>query len=73
MLLDTRRYVASLSDLHVGIPGAVERTYTVTLTVGTATVPTFTATATPIGSQAADQCGVMSIDQTASKSPVSCW
>jgi type IV pilus assembly protein PilE len=73
MLLDTRSYAASTDALHVTVPDTVLQTYTLSLTVGTATVPTFTALATPVGAQALDSCGAMSIDQTGSKSPASCW
>lgn len=73
MLLDTRSYVATPAALNVSIPNAVQQTYTISIVVGTATVPSFTATATPLGSQSADKCGVLSIEQTGSKSPPTCW
>lgn len=74
MLLDTRSYATTVAALNVTIPNTVLQTYGITLSVGTATVPTFTATATPSpGSQASDRCGAMSIDQAGTKSPSSCW
>lgn len=73
MLLDTRSYAASVSALNVTLPGTVQQTYAISLSVGTATVPSFTATATPSGPQAKDKCGVMTVDQTGTKSPSSCW
>lgn len=73
MLLDTRSYAANTATLNVSIPATVQQTYTISLTVGAATVPTFTATATPTGAQAADKCGVLSITQTGTKSPATCW
>ena len=73
MLLDTRSYAADTTALNVSIPATVQQTYTITLTVGTGTVPTFTATATPAGAQAADKCGILSITQTGTKSPTTCW
>lgn len=73
-LLDTRSYATTVDALNITIPNTVLQTYTVTLTVGTATVPTFTAMATPSsGSQAADKCGALSINQVGTKSPASCW
>lgn len=73
MLLDTRSYATSTAALNVSVPNNVQQTYTISLTVGTATVPTFTATATPLGSQTADKCGNLSINQMGSKSPSTCW
>ncbi len=73
MLLDTRSYATTIGALNITIPNTVLQTYAVTLTVGTATVPTFTATAAPSGSQAADTCGALSINQVGTKSPSSCW
>lgn len=47
--------------------------YTLTDTVRTAT--TFTLTATPLGSQASDSCGTLSITQAGTKNPTTtgCW
>lgn len=73
MLLDTRSYATTLSALNVTIPNTVLQTYDITLSVGTAIVPTFTATATPSGSQASDRCGALSINQVGTKLPSSCW
>ncbi|MES2361065.1 MAG: type IV pilin protein [Pseudomonadota bacterium] len=73
MLLDTRSYATSVSALNVTLPGTVQQAYTVSVSVGTATVPSFTATAAPSGSQAKDKCGVMTVDQTGTKSPSTCW
>jgi len=73
MLLDTRSYADSVATLNVTLPIAVVQNYAVTITVGTATVPTFTATATPAGAQLAGACGVLSINQTGTKLPPSCW
>ena len=73
MMLDTRNYAATPSALNVAVPNSVQQAYAVTITVGTATVPSFTATATPSGSQALDRCGVLTLDQTGAKSPTNCW
>lgn len=73
MLLDTRSYAATVGALNITVPGTVQQTYGVAISVGTAAVPSFTATATPSGSQAADRCGALSINQTGAKSPTTCW
>lgn len=73
MLLDTRSYAATVAALNITLPVSVVQHYTVTITAGTATVPTFITTATPSGSQAADTCGALSLDQSGTKSPSSCW
>lgn len=72
-LLDVRSYRSTLADLNVGLPASVQQTYTVTLVVGTGTVPSFTATAAPIHSQAADSCGSLSLTDRGTKSPATCW
>ena len=73
MLLDTRSYAATVAALNITLPVSFSQNYTVTITVGTATVPTFTATATPSGSQASDACGALSLDQSGTKLPSTCW
>lgn len=79
MLLDTRSYVAAATAadipavLNISVPNSVLQTYSISIEVGTATVPSFLATATPKGAQTADKCSVMSISQTGSKSPATCW
>lgn len=70
MLLDTRAYSSALTST---VPANVSAHYTVTIAVGTAVAPTFTATATPFGDQAADKCGALSVDQTGTKLPANCW
>jgi len=73
MLLDTRVYVATTSGLNISVPSSVQNAYTISITVGAGAVPSFSATATPLGSQSADKCSVLSVDQTGSKSPSTCW
>ena len=73
MLLDTRRYAATAAGLHVSIPRAVAQNYDISIVVGTAAVPSFIASATPIGTQSADRCGVLRINEAAVKSPGTCW
>lgn len=73
MILDTRSYASTTSALNLTVPATVSQNYTVSITVGTATVPTFSALATPLGAQAADSCGTMGVDQGGTKTPSSCW
>ena len=72
-LLDTRAYAATLTALNVPVPDAVSARYTVSMVVGTATVPSFSVIATPRGTQAADKCGTLSLDQAGVKTPSTCW
>jgi type IV pilus assembly protein PilE len=72
-LLDNRSYTASLSTLNYTVPANVSTYYTTTVTVGTATVPSFTATATPIAGSAQASDGVLSITNTGVKTPADKW
>lgn len=73
MLLDTRSYAATLPALGIVVPTSVLPRYTVTLVVGTAAFPTFTATATPINGQVSDACGALTLAQNGTKTPDTCW
>ena len=72
-LLDSRSYAPSVSALNVTITPTLTSAYTVSFFIGTATVPSFTISATPLGSQVADKCGTLSIDQLGTKTPTTCW
>ena len=72
-LLDTRSYASSASELNVRIAPSISTAYTVSFAIGTATVPTFTILATPLGGQVADRCGSLSVDQIGTKMPTTCW
>lgn len=71
-LLDTRSYRA-LADLGVTVPAGLATYYRLGLVVGTETIPSFTATATPINSQATDPCAELSINQLGVRAPANCW
>jgi type IV pilus assembly protein PilE len=74
MLVDTRRYVATVAELNTTVPTKVSARYTVAITLGAGVKPTFTATATPTGDQAKDtSCAPLSIDQNGTKLPANCW
>ncbi|MES2992547.1 MAG: type IV pilin protein [Pseudomonadota bacterium] len=84
-LLDRRAYAVSITGapsangLGMTIPANVSSFYTITFspaTDNTASPPSFTVQGTPIGSQSADKCAVLSIDQRGVKSATgtgSCW
>lgn len=72
-LLDTRSYADSLSTLNVSLSSSLSPYYTVSMTVSTATVPAFTVTAVPLGSQALDTCGTMNLNHAGAKAPTTCW
>ncbi|MDR3410206.1 MAG: type IV pilin protein [Formivibrio sp.] len=67
---DSRSYAADVATLSDPVPSTVVNYYTVQIATG-ATPPTFTITATAIGSQVAD--GDLSIDNTGAKTPSSMW
>jgi type IV pilus assembly protein PilE len=72
--VDVRSYAAALSDLGVTTPSDLRSYYTVTVGPPPVGVPMgFTLTATPIGAQAHDSCGALTLNQAGSKAPDSCW
>ncbi|CAN7550404.1 type IV pilin protein [Variovorax paradoxus] len=81
-LLDARSYAADLAALNSSVPSHVSSNYTVTTPLKTGTtLPGFTVTATPIGSQLARDtgCGTLTIDEagtktaSGSKGVAGCW
>lgn len=72
-LLDNRSYTASLSTLNYTVPANVSAYYTTTVTLGTAAVPSFTATATPVAGSSQASDGVLSITNTGVKTPADKW
>lgn len=73
-LLDRRSYAADLTTLSVAMPVTVTQYYTVAITTSAGPPPSFTATATPIGSQASDLSGqALTITNTGAKGPSGAW
>ncbi|MDQ0589714.1 type IV pilin protein [Variovorax paradoxus] len=81
-LLDARTYAATLTALNSSVPSHVSSNYTVTTPLKTGTtLPGFTVTATPIGSQLARDtvCGTLTIDEAGTKTAsgsngvAGCW
>ncbi len=75
ILLDTKAYAADLAGSGASVPPSVTPFYdfTVVGTNTTGTAPTFTATATPRGTQVADTCGTLTVNQASARAPTNCW
>jgi type IV pilus assembly protein PilE len=81
--LDRRLYAAVIGPdpdgrgLNMQTPEDLRLRYTFTIDVIAGPPPGFRITATPIGAQAGDRCGVMTIDQTGAKRTATdaarCW
>ena len=82
-LIDRRTYATSITDptsaggLGMTVPTNVATHYTVVIPPAAAAIPpTFTVQATPIGSQAQDTCGTLTINQAGVRTATgtgSCW
>jgi type IV pilus assembly protein PilE len=73
-LLDQRSYAADLTTLGVVTPATVVPYYTITIAAVAGPPPSFTASATPIGSQAGDLSGALiTITNTGLKGPSGAW
>lgn len=72
-LLDNRSYTNSLSTLGYAVPSNVSAYYTVAVTVGTASAPSFSATAVPISGSTQAIDGTLGITNTGVKSPADKW
>lgn len=74
-LLDTRSFATTLSQLNAtaAVPADVKAHYTVTFTVGTSTLPSITATATPRSGSSQTVDGALWITNTGSRGPSGKW
>jgi len=73
-LLDQRSFAADLTTLGMVTPATVVPFYTIAITASAGPPPSFTATATPIGSQAGDLSGqALTITNTGAKGPSGAW
>lgn len=78
-LLDRRAYADSITGspsangLGLAVPASVSTYYTATLSADNNAPPTFTVTMTPVGNQAAERCGTLTIDSAGRKTPADCW
>jgi type IV pilus assembly protein PilE len=73
-LLNRREY-GSLADIGFTVPADIAKAYTVTVTteLPNNAPPRFTATATPVGGQADERCGTLTINSAGQKKPAGCW
>ena len=72
-LMDNRAFTTSATDLKVPQPPDVTRYYELSITVGTSTVPSFTATAAPIAGSSQVKDGSLSITHNGTKLPAGKW
>ncbi len=73
ILLDSRAYAASLADTRATLTPSVTAYYQIELSVGTGDAPSFTVTATPLGTQAQDSCGTLTLNEANVRQPTGCW
>jgi type IV pilus assembly protein PilE len=73
--LDRRNYAATVATLNMTPPADVAVRYTVAIAVVAGPPAGFQVSATPIGPQANDRCGLLTIDQAGNRTAVSdrCW
>lgn len=72
-LLDNRAYTDQLSDLGVTTPTDVSAYYSISVPIGTGSVPSFTATATPIAGTPQASDGTLTLTNTGVRSPAAKW
>lgn len=73
--LDRRSYAATVAGLNMIPPAEVAARYNVAIAVVAGPPAGFQVSATPIGAQATDRCGVLTIDQANNRTAVGprCW
>lgn len=75
-LIDNRAYADSPGALGLSTPTSIASKYTVTIDPPEVTPPAFTVRAVPIGSQASDTCGTLTLTSAGVKSATgtgTCW
>ena len=72
-LLDNRAYADNVTTLNVVTPASVSQNYTLSIVLGTATLPSFTATATPIVGKPQASDVVLNLTSTGIKTPADRW
>ena len=74
--LDRRNFAATVGALNMAAPPAdVTARYTIAIAVVAGPPAGFQVSATPIGTQATDRCGLLTIDQAGNRTAVGtrCW
>jgi type IV pilus assembly protein PilE len=74
-VLDRRSYAATVAALNMNAPAEVAARYNVAVAVVAGPPAGFQISATPIGAQATDRCGLLTIDQAGNRTAVGarCW
>ena len=73
-LLDQRSYASTEAALGLTTPSSVAPFYTIAIGISAGPPPAFTASATPIGSQAGDLSGQpLTLSNTGAKGPSGAW
>jgi type IV pilus assembly protein PilE len=73
--LDRRNYAATVAALNMVAPAEVAARYNVAIAVVAGPPAGFQVSATPVGTQATDRCGVMTVDQAGNRTALAgrCW
>lgn len=73
--VDRRSYAATVAALNMTAPADVAARYNVAVAVVAGPPAGFQISATPIGAQATDRCGLLTIDQAGNRTAVGtrCW
>ena len=73
--LDRRSYAATVAALNMTVPAEVATRYTVSIATVVGPPAGFQVTATPMGPQATDRCGLLTIDQAGTRTAATtrCW
>ncbi len=73
--LDRRSFATTVGALNMAAPADVAARYTVAIAVVAGPPAGFQVSATPIGTQATDRCGLLTIDQAGNRTAVGtrCW
>lgn len=77
LLIEQRSYSSSFAALNLSVPPDLARYYTLSTTVTAGPPPGFSVAAAPIGAQAGDRCGTLSVDHLGTRSASTgadrCW
>ena len=71
--VDRRRYADTLAGLNVTPPAGLAGKYTFSVVSTDGAPPTFSVTGDATGSQAADSCPRLTLDQAGNRTPPECW
>ena len=73
--VDRRNYAATVALLNMTAPADIANRYVVAIAVVAGPPAGFQVSATPIGPQATDRCGLLTIDQAGNRTAVTnrCW